>query len=118
MPAQHLNRDELGRLWAFIVAPPFFAVLGVGVALTSTSVEGPGGKVGLILGSLAFLGIWATAVSRLLLTDLARRGEWVPPGSARYPVLVALAMPVLIHAVGLAVTGVMIWVMRLCGLLS
>jgi hypothetical protein len=113
-----LNQDERGLLWAFIVAPPFFAVLGVGLALTSISVDGPGGRVGLLLASLAFLGIWATAVSRPLLKELARRGEWVPPGTARQPVLVALAIPVLIHAVGGAVMSVMIWVMRLCELLS
>ena len=117
-PAGDLNTDERGRLWAFIIAPPFFAILGVALALTSTSVEGPGGRVGLILGSLAFFGIWATAVSRPLLKELARRGEWVPPGTARHPLLVALAIPVLIHAVGGTVMGVMIWVMRLCGLLS
>ena len=116
-PAGDLNQDELGRLWAFIVAPPFFAVLGVVLALVSTSVEGPGGRVGLLLGSLALLGIWATAISRPLLKELARGGAWVPPGTARYPVLVALAIPVVIHAVGLAVMGVMIWMMRLCGLL-
>jgi hypothetical protein len=103
-------------LWPWIVAPPFFAVVGVALPFTSTS--GPGGGVGLILGSLAFLGVWATAVSRPLLMELARRGEWVPPGTARRPVLVALAIPVLILAAGGAVMGVLIWVMRLCGLLS
>lgn len=117
-PAGDLNEDELGRLWAFIVAFPFFAVLGVGLGLTSTSVDGPGGRFGLILGSLAFLVLWAAAVSRPLLKELARRGAWVPPGTTRHPLLVALAIPVLIHAVGGAVMGALIWVMRLCGLLS
>jgi formate hydrogenlyase subunit 3/multisubunit Na+/H+ antiporter MnhD subunit len=119
MPAPHLNQDERGRLWAFIVVPPFFGVVGIGLPLTSTSVDGDEwGKVGLILGSLAFLGIWVTAISKPLLKELARRGEWVPPGTTRYPVLVALAIPVLILAALGAVVGVEIWVMRLCGLVS
>jgi hypothetical protein len=114
-----LNEDERGLWWALIVAPLFFGVVAVALPLTSTPVEGDeGGKAGFILGSLAFLGIWATAVSRPLLKELARRGEWVPPGTARCPVLVALAIPVLIHAVGGAVMGILIWVMRLCRLVS
>jgi hypothetical protein len=117
-PAVDLNPDERDRLWVFIVAPPFFAVMGIALVLTSTSVEGPGGRVGLILGCLAFLGVWATAVSRPLLKELASRGAWVPPGTARHPVLVTLAIPVLIHSVLGTVSGVMIWVMRLSGLLS
>ncbi len=118
MPEPLLNENERGLWWALSIAPPFFAVVGIALPLTSTSVDGPGGRVGLILGSLAFLGIWTTAVSRPLLKELTRRGEWVPPGTARYPVLVALAVSVVILAVGGAVMGVMIWVMHLCGLLS
>jgi hypothetical protein len=76
------------------------------------------GHVGLILGSLVFLAVWAPAVSRPFLKELASRGHWVPPGAARHPVLVALATPVLIIATGGAVMGVMIWVMQLCGLVG
>jgi hypothetical protein len=106
-------------LWPWIIVPPFFAVVGVGLPLTSTPTDGDEwGKVGLILGSLAFLGIWATAISRPLLKELARRGEWVPPGTARYPVLVALALPVLILFTVGSVMAALLWVMRLCGLVS
>lgn len=117
-PASDLNRDERDRLWAFIVAPPFFAVVGIALPLTSTSVEGPLGRVGFILASLVFLVIWAAAVSRPLLIELARCGAWVPPGTARHPLLVALVIPILILAVGGVVSGIMLGVMRLCGLMS
>lgn len=119
MPEPPLNDNERGLWWALAIAPPFFALLAIGLPLTSTPENGDEwGKAGLIFGSLAFLVIWTIVVSRPLLKDLARRGAWVPPGTARHPVLVAFAIPILIHAVLGTVAGVEIWLMRLCGLVS
>jgi hypothetical protein len=95
-------------LWAVIIGP---AVV-VGLA-----IYGPfWGDFWLILGGIAFLGIWAVAMSNPFLRELASRGRWVPPGTARHPALVAIALTALLAAAVVAVLLTLVWVERLSGL--
>ena len=55
-------------------------------------------------------------MSKPFLRELARRSEWVPPGTARAPALVAIAMTALITAAVVAVLLTLVWVERLSGL--
>jgi hypothetical protein len=95
-------------LWAMIIGPP---VIG-GLAL-----YGPlWGDFWFTLGGIAFLGIWAVAMNSPFLRELAHRGKWVPPGTARHPVLVAIALTALLAAVVVAGLLTLVWVERLSGL--
>jgi hypothetical protein len=95
-------------LWALIIAP---AVIG-GLAF-----YGPlWGDLWFTLGGIAFLGIWAVAMTRPFLRELARRGEWAPPGAARRPALAAIALTALLAAAVVAVMHTLVWVERLSGL--
>jgi hypothetical protein len=69
-----------------------------------------------MLGGIAFVGIWAIAMSQPFLEEVSRRGGWVPPGTARYPVLVATVLTALLTAGTTATTLTLIWVDRLSGL--
>jgi len=95
-------------LWAMIIGP---AVL-VGLA-----IYGPfWADSWLILGGIVFLGIWAVAMSNPFLRELTRRGEWVPPGTARHPALVAIVLTALLAAAVVATLLTLVWVERLSGL--
>jgi hypothetical protein len=85
--------------------------------LVGLAIYGPfWGNVWLVLGGIAFLGIWAIATSNPFLRELARRGEWVPPGTARHPALVTTALTALLAAAVVAVLLTLVWVERLSGL--
>jgi hypothetical protein len=95
-------------LWALIIG--LAVVFGL-------AIYGPfWGNPWLILGDIAFLGIWAVAISKPFMSELARRGDWVPPGTARHPVLVAIALTALLAAAVVAVLLTLAWVERLSGL--
>jgi hypothetical protein len=109
-PAVVPNPPTATDLWAMIIGPAVFG----GLAL-----YGPlWGDFWFTLGGIAFLGLWAFAINRPFLRELARRGEWVPPGTVRRPVLAAIALTALLAAVVVAVLLTLVWVERLSGLAS
>jgi hypothetical protein len=60
-----------------------------------------------------FFGALATAVAASSVSELVRRGAWVPPGTAGHPALVAVVLVALIMAAVVAVTLSALWVARL-----
>jgi hypothetical protein len=59
-----------------------------------------------------FFGAIATAVGVSHLLELLRRGAWVPPGTARHPVLVAISLVVLLAAPTVAFMLTVAWVLE------
>jgi hypothetical protein len=106
-----------GDLWVVIIGPPLFVGLFVCLPLVATPREGSAWNGSWeILGGITFLGLWATTTSSRLLRELVRRREWVPPGTARHPILVAIALTALLAAAVVAVMHTLVWVERLSGL--
>jgi hypothetical protein len=86
-------------LWLAIA---FFSVIAGMVLCAPMLGTFPEGKEWHRLGALlvlgGFFGAIATAVGVSHLSELVRRGAWVPPGTARYPALVAIILVVLLAA--------------------
>ena len=106
-----------GDLWAVIIAPP--ALVGLyfsGLLINAPPEGGEWSGVWEVLGGIVFLGLWAVAMSKPFLRELARRGGWVPPGTARRPALVAVALTALLAVAVVAVLLTLVRVERLSGL--
>jgi hypothetical protein len=81
-----------------------------------TPKGGPWGNVVVLLMVGAVLLAMATVVSPPRLRELARRGEWVPRGTATPPYRVAFALTALLMAAVVAVLHAGVWILQLFGL--
>ena len=107
-PGAVLGQPTASALWVLFLAP---------AALGGLALYGPlWGDLWLTLGGSAFLGIWATALGVPFLRELVRWAEWVPPGSVRHPVLVAIALTAILATAVVAVLLTLTWLERRAGL--
>src|SRR5262245_32413262 len=94
------SRQSVRELWSAIISFPIFGgfFLGVtlGVTLMGTPIDGEGDRFWIVLVVGGFLGVCSTVLSVVYLSELARRSVWVPPGTARLPILVAIPLTVLL----------------------
>jgi hypothetical protein len=104
------SRLSVRDLWFEIFAFPTFGGFLLGVTLMGTPKGGEWARFWMVLVIGGFLGVWASVVSVVNLSELARRRVWVPPGTARHPILVAIALTVLLLAAGVAIDFAGIWV--------
>jgi hypothetical protein len=101
-------------LWVGTIGFPAFGGLFLAAPLVGTPVDGS--WWGTLGAELLFGGIFSFAGVLLgvpRLAELARRGAWVPPGTARHPVRVAIALAVLSMAAAVAAMLTLILVVRL-----
>lgn len=103
-----LDLQAVSDLWGAIIGFPLFFGMFFGVLLVPFFDGGvPEDKhwpwLGVLLLVGAFLGWGGTAIIRPRLSELARRGKWVPPGTPRHPVLVPTVLALFLMAVGAAV---------------
>jgi hypothetical protein len=101
-------------LWAVLFAFSTFAGLAFCAPLAGKFAEGEEGNrllAQLVVGG--FFGALATAIAVSSLSEMVRRGAWVPPGTARHTVLVAIMLvaPIMAAVVALMLSG--LWVLRL-----
>jgi hypothetical protein len=89
-------------LWSGIIGFSMFGGLLLGVILVCTWADrsAPLWPVFLVGG---FVVVWATVPNVICVRELVRRGAWVPPGTARHPILMAIALTALLLALGVAV---------------
>src|SRR5207253_2075177 len=107
--------ETVADLWVAIIFPAVFGGLGLCVPILGTNTEGgPCGTFVAVLLIGGFFGTWATVIGVVRLKELARRGEWTPPGVTSHPVWVAAAVPVLLMATTIAAMLTLMWVVRLC----
>jgi len=104
--AKPLHLQRTGELWSGIVGLPMFGSFFVGLPL----VFGPL-WLGLLLGGLITL--VGVVVDVPTLRELRRRGAWVPPGTARHPVLVSVVLVFLIMSATLTVVSALCWISEL-----
>jgi hypothetical protein len=111
MPGRGTSLDRLPvrDLWSEIMAFPTFGGLLLGVPLLFTAKGGEWTGFSFVLLFGGFLGVWATLPGVVNLSELNRRRVWVPPGTARHPILVAIALAVLFLAAGVALDFVAIF---------
>jgi hypothetical protein len=111
------SRQSVRDLWSAIISFPIFGGLFVGVTLgvtlMGTPKDGEGDRFWIVLVVGGFLGVWATVPNVVYLSELARRRVWVPPGTARHPILVAIPLTVLLLAAGVTVVFAGISISRL-----
>jgi hypothetical protein len=107
------SRLPVRDLWFGIFAFPTFGGFLLGVPLVGTPTSGEWARFWAVLVIGGFLAVWATVPNVVYLSELARRRVWVPPGTARHPILVASALTVLLLAAGVAIDFVGIWVTEL-----
>lgn len=94
--------QSVSDLWSVIIGFSIFGGLFLGVTLACTWANRsasfwPAFLVG------GFVVVWAIVPSVVCARELVRRGVWVPPGMARHPILMAVALSVLLMALGVAV---------------
>jgi hypothetical protein len=90
-------------LWVGIVAFPAFGCLFLAVPMMGTPVDGSGWTTFWMVSlSGGFFLVSGVLLGVPRLKELRRRREWVPPGTARQPVLASTIMVLLILAVGVA----------------
>jgi hypothetical protein len=116
-PGDPLERETVADLWIAIIVMPVFGGMIASVPLACRE----GGSWGsllvvLLLGGFFMIGALVMGVPRL--EELRRRGVWVPPGTDRRPVLVAVALALLLMVVLGAFTHVGMWLLHLSGLAS
>ncbi len=115
-PSAAPDPQPAGDLWLVMIGPPVFAGLILCLPLLGTAGDGgPWGAVVVWLSAGAVLVIWASVVSPPRLQELARRGAWVPRGTAMHPYRVAFALTALLMAAVVAVSFAAVWVLQLCG---
>jgi hypothetical protein len=107
------ERETVTFSWGFIL---LFQVIG-GLAVSGLMVAAPDGndwgQVSLVLLAVGIFGTVATAMSVVILKGLARRGAWIPPGTAEHPVRVAITMTVLVMTAVAVVNLALLSVVRL-----
>lgn len=102
-----LHLQSITDLWGTIIGFPIFFGMIFGMLFV---VDVPEGKqwewlcVLVLVG--AFLGFCSSAGNRSRLSELARRGEWVPPGALRHPALLGIALGLFLMAGGAAISAV------------
>jgi hypothetical protein len=100
------GRQTVPELWSAIIEQPIFGGVLLGlmlyVMLEGTPRAGHGTPFWQLLLVGGFLGVWATLVPIFYLRELVRRRAWVPPGAARFPLLVAFGLSALLMTVGVA----------------
>jgi hypothetical protein len=115
-PATDLTSKVSSDLWVEMIFPSVFAGLILCIPLMATPVDGnPWGNIVLSLLVGAVLVIWSTVICPPRLQELARRGEWTPPGVATHPYRVAFVQTALIIAAAVAFLHAAVWVLQLCG---
>jgi hypothetical protein len=113
-PGTPLERETVTGLWVSIIVFPVFAGTVAGVPLAGTDPEGSAWRTFLAMllvgGFMTLLGL-LMGVPRL--EELRRRGAWVPPGTDRHPVLVAVALALLIMTAVGAFMLAGVWLLQL-----
>ncbi len=107
------RRQSVPELWGAIIAFPTFGGLLLGVTLVGTPKGGEWARFWVVLVVGGFLGACATVLGAVYLSELARRRVWVPPGTARHPILIAVALSALLMAAGVAIDLAGIWISSL-----
>jgi hypothetical protein len=107
------SRLSVRDLWFGIFGFPTFAGFLLGVPLMGTPEGGEWARFWVVLVIGGFLAVWATVPNVVYLSELSRRRVWVPPGTARHPILLAIALTVLLLAAGVAIDFVGIWLTEL-----
>jgi hypothetical protein len=95
------GRQSVPELWSGIVGFSIFGGLFLGVILVGawSDPSAPSCPLFLVGG---FVVVWATVPNVVYVRELVRRGAWVPPGTARHPTPMAVALSALLLAVGVA----------------
>jgi hypothetical protein len=104
------NLLSVRDLWGGMMAFPTFGGLLLGVTLVVTPKGGEWARFWMVLVFGGFLGVCATVLSAVHLSELARRSEWAAPGTATHRILMAIALTVLLMAAGVAIDLAAIWV--------
>src|SRR5262245_37999502 len=111
------SRLPVSDLWGVMIACWAFGSFFVGAVLSAALLGTPkgGNWAGFwaVLFVGGFVGVCASVVSASHLSELVRRRAWVPPGTARHPILMAIALSVLFIAVGAALLLAILWVSEL-----
>jgi hypothetical protein len=107
------ERETATFSWGFILPFQLIGGLAVSWLAVAPSDGNDWGQFPSVLLAAGVFGTVATVMSVLILKGLARRGEWVPPGTAEHPVRVAIAMTVLLMTAVAVVNLVLLSVVRL-----
>jgi hypothetical protein len=116
-PAAPLERETVTDLWLGILVFPVFGGMIASVPLVGSDPEGGAWRTFLavlLVGGLATLLELIVGVPRL--EELRRRGAWVPPGTDRHPLLVAVALTLLIMTAAGTFMLAVAWLPELSGL--
>jgi hypothetical protein len=95
------GRQSVSELWSGIVGFSTFGGVFLGVILVG-ALSDPSAPSWPLLLVGGFVVVWATVPNVVYIRELVRRGAWVPPGTARYPTPMAVALSALLLAVGVA----------------
>ena len=117
MPGTPPRLQSTTSLWLTVVFFSVIAGMVVCVPLLGAFREGQEWKrIGTLLTLGGFFGGAATAVGVAHLSELLRRGAWVPPGTVRHRVLVAAGLVTLVAASVAAFMLAGAWVLQRSGL--
>jgi hypothetical protein len=97
------GQQSVRELWEGIGGFSLFGGLLLGLTLTGLW-SGRAASFWPLLLVGGFVVLWATVPNVIYVRELVRRGAWVPPGTARHPTVMLLAVGVVVVgvAVGLA----------------